>query len=454
MKLWQKIFLPCVALTMAGIFLVCMGFVTRAHSRQLQAERAALLVRSDQVVEGLKQSVENKTGGYFISSASLERLLPELCAALSEEGTAVSAARIDEAEAEAVPARMTLSQESGQLQLQRTVFLSGELCRVELARDIRPLLDSFRADVSAGQAYGVAASMAISVALLAVSLLITRPIKKLETATERIAEGDYGYRIEYRGQDELSELAGHMNEMAAHIEEDSAFIENISENRRMFIANMTHELKTPLTSILGFADVLRIRPDVSQEQVREYADIIFAEARRLKLLSARLMELLTVEETELQLLPTELAELIEREARGLQPLCTQAGLSLLPETEPVTVRADEALLATLILNLLDNARKASKPGGKIVIRCERRDRLAYIQVEDQGIGIPREQIARVTEAFYMVDKSRTRKAGGAGIGLALCKAIAAAHHGELHIESKLHEGTRVTVTLPVYEGGD
>lgn len=171
-------------------------------------------------------------------------------------------------------------------------------------------------------------SLAISAALLVLSIAITRPIKKLEDATGRIAEGHYGYRIECKGRDELSELAGHMNDMAAHTEADSAFIERVAESRRKFIANMTHELKTPLTSILGFADVLRVKPDISESETREYADIIFAEASRLKLLSSSLMELLTVEEVELPLVPVDIAALVEREVRVYRPVCEEAELSL------------------------------------------------------------------------------------------------------------------------------
>ncbi|MDE6129190.1 MAG: HAMP domain-containing histidine kinase [Lachnospiraceae bacterium] len=216
---------------------------------------------------------------------------------------------------------------------------------------------------------------------------------------------------------------------------------------------MTHELKTPLTSILGFADVLRIKPDISDEERRDYADIIFTEAERLKLLSSRLMELITISETKLQMVPVDIARLLAREAEMYRPVSGKAGVLLTLDLEPAFILAEETLLATLFVNLIDNARKASAPGKTIHISSRREDARALIQVADQGIGIPEEQIAYVTEAFYMVDKARTRKAGGAGIGLALCKAIAAAHHGELTIESKVNAGTTVTVSIPLYESG-
>lgn len=452
MKLWQKIFLPSVAFTMAGIFIISMSFVLRIHTLQLQAEKAAIIARSIQVAAELEQSIEGSKSSYFISSVSMEELLRELCPALSDEVTEVSVSLLGTSPSTPDYSRMIFSQEIGLLQFQRNAFIAGSICRISISKNIQPLLDRFQADVLAGQIYGVAASLAVSAALLLLSVAITSPIKKLKIATERIADGDYSYRIEYKGTDELSDLAGHMNNMAAHIEADSAFIENISESRRKFIANMTHELKTPLTSILGFADVLRIKADNTDNEIKEYADIIFAEANRLRMLSSRLMELLTVEEVELPLVSMNISTLLERGAKVYQPICEEAQLSLSLDLEPAIVRADESLFTTLIVNLLDNARKASNPGKSIYIRCKKRNGRAHIQVEDQGIGIPEDQIPHVTEAFYMIDKSRTRKAGGAGIGLALCKAIVIAHHGKLTIESKLHEGTKVTVSLPLYEG--
>jgi signal transduction histidine kinase len=245
-----------------------------------------------------------------------------------------------------------------------------------------------------------------------------------------------------------------MNDMATHIEEDAAYIESVSDSRRKFIANMTHELKTPLTSILGFADVLRIKSDMSDEERRNYADIIYTEANRLRMLSSRLMELITIDEVEMHMTDVDIADLIMREVKMYLPICEEANISLTTDLESAVVLADETLFATMIVNLIDNARKASASGKEIHVCCKKKAHHVLIQVKDHGIGIPKEQISHVTEAFYMVDKARTRKAGGAGIGLALCKAIVSAHHGELLIESNIGEGTTVTVSVPFSENGD
>jgi signal transduction histidine kinase len=451
MKLWQKIFLPSVAFTMIGIFAISMTLVIRSHTLQLEAERDAILSKKDAVISELEQSVDAGKRGYFLSSSKMEERLAEFSSETTDESMEISITLRNEEPDLDGNESILFSQEHGTIQYQEVIFLSGFICNVSITKNIAPLLERFDADIQTVQVYGSVVAITISLAMLILAMLITRPIKGLEKATEQISVGDYHYRIKYKGNDELAELAQHMNDMASHIEEDTAYIESISDGRRTFIANMTHELKTPLTSILGFADVLRIKSDLSDEERRNYADIIYAEANRLRTLSSRLMELITVDEIELHLTTVDLADLLMREVEMYRPICEKTNISLVTELEPAVIQADETLFATMIVNLIDNARKASAPGKEIYICSQKRTHHVLIQVKDHGIGIPKEQIPHVTEAFYMVDKARTRKAGGAGIGLALCKAIVSAHHGELSIESEPGEGTTVTVSVPLSE---
>ena len=451
MKLWQKIFIPSVLLTIFGIFAISLNMIVRSHTIQLELQKDVILSKSNEVISELQQTVEDEQIGYFISSSDMDELLLRLSKQMSRDDTTVSISpleteqNIDEMEC------YSFSKTSGNIYYQTIVFLSGNVCSVSISKNIQPLLNQFQEEIKTAQMAGIGISLIISVALLLLTIVITKPIRSLIKATENIALGDYSYRVTYRGTDEFAELSQHMNEMAAHVETDTAYIESISENRRKFIANMTHELKTPLTSILGFADVLRVKPNVSEDERRNYADIIFAEANRLKVLSSRLMELITVNEVELHMTTVDVAKLLIRETEVYRPICEEAGVTLATDLETAVIQADDTLMSTMIVNLIDNAKKASNSGKKILVSCKKTKHHALIQVIDHGIGIPHEQLAYVTDAFYMVDKARTRKAGGAGIGLALCKAIATAHHGELHIESNLNKGTTVSVSIPLYE---
>lgn len=451
MKLWQKIFIPSVVLTMLGIFAISLSMIVRSHTIQLESQKDAILSKSNEVISEMQQTVEDERIGHFISSSDMDELFLKLSLQMSEEDTSVSIERLETKQLTEEMECYSFSKESGNIRYQTIVFLYGNVCTVSISKNIQPLLNQFQEEIRTTQVAGIGISLIISVALLLWTIVITRPISSLKKATENIASGDYSYRITYKGTDELAELSQYMNKMAAHIETDTAYIESISDNRRKFIANMTHELKTPLTSILGFADVLRVKPDVSEDERRNYADIIFAEANRLKMLSSRLMELITINEVELHMSTVDVAKLLMREAEMYRPICEEAGVTLATDLEPAIIQADEVLLSTMIVNLIDNARKASASGKEILVRCKRSAHHVLIQVIDYGIGIPQEQLAYVTDAFYMVDKARTRKAGGAGIGLALCKAIATAHHGELNIESNLNEGTTVSVSVPLHE---
>lgn len=451
MKLWQKIFIPSVALTMLGIFAISLSMIVRSHTIQLESQKDAVLSKSNEVISELQQTVEDERIGHFISSYAMDELLMNLSEKMSDESTNVSISLLETEQLTKEMECYSFSNGLGNIHYQTIVFLYGNVCTVGISKDIQPLLNQFQEEIRTTQIAGIGISLIISVVLLLWTIVITRPISSLKKATENIASGDYSYRITYNGADELAELSQYMNKMAAHIETDTAYIESISDNRRKFIANMTHELKTPLTSILGFADVLRVKPDITEDERRNYADIIFAEANRLKMLSSRLMELITINEVELHMTAIDVADLLRKEAEMYRPICEEAGVKLTTDLEPAVIQADETLFATMIVNLIDNARKASASEKEILVCSRKTAHHVLIQVIDHGIGIPQEQLAYVTDAFYMVDKARTRKAGGAGIGLALCKAIATAHHGELNIESKLNEGTTISVSVPLYE---
>lgn len=193
---------------------------------------------------------------------------------------------------------------------------------------------------------------------------------------------------------------------------------------------------------------MTIKSDMGETERREYAGVIAAEARRLKLLSSRLMELISIQETELALRPVDFGELTERALEVFAPVCGERQCTVRKKLQPLQVEADEALLTSLVLNLLDNALKASAPGQEIAVTLKEQEGSALLTIRDYGIGIPESELERVTEAFYMVDKARSRSSGGSGVGLALCKAIAEAHHGTLRIESKEQYGTRVSVVVP------
>jgi len=286
-----------------------------------------------------------------------------------------------------------------------------------------------------------------SAVMYALSFWLTRPIRSLGRAATALAGGDYATRARVNSNDEIGELAFHFNRMAGAIEQNVRDLEDAARRQEDFTASFVHELKTPLTSIIGYADMLRSR-DLGEDMRFKAASYIFSEGKRLEKLSLSLMSLLVVGHSEADVKSVNMARLCAMAAESALPAMAAQGLELDVRTQDGTLMGDPALLQTLVQNLLDNARKASEAGGRVALSGEAVESGGYrLTVSDQGRGIPPGEINKITEAFYMVDKSRSRAQGGAGLGLALCKSIAALHGGDLRFESEEGLGTRVTVEL-------
>jgi len=285
-----------------------------------------------------------------------------------------------------------------------------------------------------------------SAVMFAFSYWLTTPIRSLGRVATQLSQGDYTPRARVTGRDEISELAASFNHMADAIEKNVQELEDAARRQEDFTASFVHELKTPLTSIIGYADMLRSR-DLEEDKRFKAASYIFSEGKRLENLSLSLMSLLVVGHATADIRSVNMQRLCLEAERISLPAMRAKDLSLTVQAEEGTLQGDPALLQTLLQNLLDNARKASSPGGLVALRGTRTKDGYCLTVADRGRGIPEEELSKITEAFYMVDKSRSRAEGGAGLGLALCKEIAELHRGGLRFESRLGLGTTVTVEL-------
>ena len=291
----------------------------------------------------------------------------------------------------------------------------------------------------------VLAAAALVMALLANRL--TRPLAVLTEAGQQIAAGDYARRTALHTGDEIETLSRSFDTMADAVQDKIAELEADVQRREDFVGAFTHELKTPMTSIIGYADVLRTMQTDPEEQ-REAAQAIVQEGRRLETLSYKLLALLGLNEEKIELGPVPLGDLWPRLHAACPEVCLRT-----PQTAP-TVCGDADLLLDLLCNLVQNAARASAPGAPVLVLCGQSADAVILTVADRGCGIPPELISRVTEPFYMVDKSRARRQGGSGLGLALCQRIAAVHGSTLQIESEVGRGTRVSVTLPLWKEAD
>lgn len=287
-----------------------------------------------------------------------------------------------------------------------------------------------------------------SALIFLISIWLTRPIARLARVSRRIAQGDLELRAKESGGDEVAEFTRDFNQMTQVLSEKVLELEEAVEQREAFVANFAHELKTPLTSIIGYADILRSQ-QLSQERVFKSASTIFSEGQRLESLSIKLLELMVTGKQELEQKRINPRVLAAELGNSLQPLLVSQSMLLRVRVQNSMIQGDPDLLKTLLYNLVDNARKASQPGAEILLTgIQERNRFVFC-VRDYGRGIPKEELSKITQAFYMVDKSRARAQNGAGLGLALCEKIAQLHGSRLQIESALGYGTTIRFELEV-----
>ncbi len=241
-------------------------------------------------------------------------------------------------------------------------------------------------------------------------------------------------------------LARDFNRMTDTIEDNMHQMADAMKRQEEFMGSFTHELKTPMTSIIGYADLMRSQA-LDEEEQQEAAEYIFSEGRRLESLSLKLLDLLVLKKKDFELRPTNLQTMIEGAVHTALPSMADKNISLKGRYDNGFCLMESDLVKSLIINLIDNAKKAIDDSGNILVVGRLTEEGCLITVADTGRGMKPEELSRITEAFYRVDKSRSRAQGGAGLGLALCQAIAELHHGQLIFESTPGKGTVVKAIL-------
>lgn len=286
-----------------------------------------------------------------------------------------------------------------------------------------------------------------SITSMIAASLLTKPLEKLSSLAQHISHGDYSARLHIHSGDEIEALANDFNNMADTIEDNISELHFSMEKQEQFMGSFAHELKTPMTSIIGYADLLRSQ-NMSEDETNEAANYIFSEGKRLESLSLKLLDLLVVKNQETILTPTDPALAIRNVINVMKPELAKEHITLKSSCRKGCCMMDIDLFQSLIINIIDNARKAIDDNGLIHVAGTVRDDNYVIIIKDNGRGMPPEEITRISEAFYRIDKSRSRVQGGAGLGLAICSKIAEIHQAKIKYKSAVGRGTVVTITLP------
>ena len=290
-----------------------------------------------------------------------------------------------------------------------------------------------------------------AVASGALSHVLTKRLNRLTKAVRTISGGDLTTRSDIRTRDEFGQLSRDFDAMTDRLQENIRQMESEMQRQEAFMGAFAHELKTPMTAIIGYADLLR-QDGLPEDTRLTAADYIYSEGQRLEKLSFKLLDLLLLEKDEVAFKEVNLSAFLEDVEKALAPVLEKKNIRLVCRGVREKVKLEPDLVKSLLYNLVDNAGKAIDGEGAVAVRGTLIPGGCELRVTDNGRGMEEVELSRITEAFYRVDKSRSRQQGGAGLGLALCRRIAEFHGGYIRFASTPGSGTQVTVTL--YEGGD
>ena len=282
-------------------------------------------------------------------------------------------------------------------------------------------------------------------AVFAFSKALTRRITELANAVRTVREGDYAYRLEPRGRDELTELTSEFNDMASRLQ-------STEELRRRFVSDASHELRTPLASIRLLSDSIVQSENMDEATMREFVADIGSEAERLQRMTEKLMKLTRMDSrAPVERVRVDIKKIAEKTLHLLAPLAKAQNITIFSELEDgCCVRASEDDIYQVIFNLAENAIKYNSFGGNVFIRLSRADGRVRLVVEDTGIGIPEEDVPHIFARFYRVDKARSSDVGGSGLGLSIVHDAVETNGGEISVERRETMGTRFIVSFPEY----
>ena len=315
---------------------------------------------------------------------------------------------------------------------------------------MRSLNDQLLQIIVEAMAVGLVISVFLSL-LLAKTMIA--PIQELTHAAEKVASGDFSDKVENSSKDEIGVLTPTFNDMAVQLEDTLDDLKRSEQMRREFVANVSHELRTPITGVKSYAETLAADPDMPADTRERFLNVILNESDRMTKIVQDLLTLSRFDAGSFEFSFDEFSfETSVRDVYNAVRMEAQAhGHVFVLEVEPgiPRIRGDKARVEQVLMNMVSNAIKYTKDGGRITIKAGVRGGEVWCSVKDNGIGIPKDDTTKVFDRFYRVDKARSRESGGTGLGLSIAQEIVVRHGGRIDLKSRLGHGTTITVWLPV-----
>jgi len=281
------------------------------------------------------------------------------------------------------------------------------------------------------------------IVMIILSKIIISPVNKLIKSTQEISDGNFNERVNIKSKDEIGILAKNFNYMTSIIEDNINELKESADDKQRFIDDLSHEIRSPLTSIIGYTDYLITNKEFDEETFRAL-NYVYKEGKRLEKMSSKLMNLIVLRKDKPKMKNENIKDVLEEIKASMMPRLKDKNMKLIIFSEEFSILVDKELIIILIKNFIDNAIKACKYSGEIRINTYNSEN-KIIEIRDNGVGIPKEDIKKIFEPFYMVDKSRDRKNNGVGLGLSICARIAELHNAKIEIESEVGKGTIITI---------
>lgn len=322
------------------------------------------------------------------------------------------------------------------MKLKRNDYIVITLSNISEANNMKQEQISFFIELS------VISSLIIALFLSITVNFLTRKIKKLDKAVNKIKQGNFNIKLTNLGNDEIGNFGKSFNEMTIAIQDNVNKIQEVSENRKQFIGDLTHEIRTPLTSIIGYSSLINNDKVTDNNTIKQYSSKIYEEGKYIQQMSEKLMQMLLVENGSIDKKIINISEEIKIIVEELKKLFNKAIFNIQIE-ENVYKEVDKVLLKSLIYNLVKNAISSYNTIPKVDIYLSKKE----LTIIDYGKGIPEDKIEKIKEPFYTLNTDRNRKISGMGLGLTLCFRIASVHNWKLNIKSEIGKGTKITIII-------
>lgn len=322
------------------------------------------------------------------------------------------------------------------MKLKRNNYIVITLSNISEVNNMRQEQTNFFVELS------VISSLIIALFLSITVNLLTRKIKKLDKAVNKVKQGNFNIKLTKLGNDEIGNFGNSFNEMTIAIQDNLNKIQEVSENRKQFIGDLTHEIRTPLTSIIGYSSLINNDKVIDNNTIKKYSSKIYEEGKYIQQMSEKLMQMLLVENGSIDKKIINISEEIKIIVEELKNLFDNAIFNIQIK-ENVYKEVDKVLLKSLIYNLVKNAISSYDTIPKVDIYLSENE----LTIIDYGKGIPQDKIEKIKEPFYTLNTDRNRKISGMGLGLTLCLRIASVHNWKLNIKSEIGKGTKVTIII-------